>query len=75
VINPTYETERLAFTVEGAKLDSQGESWVLTGPDDMAFNDPGKDPVVKFTRIPVPVVGNSLEVQPVSATIFVMRVR
>ncbi|HLW98191.1 MAG TPA: alpha-L-arabinofuranosidase C-terminal domain-containing protein [Candidatus Acidoferrales bacterium] len=75
VINPTYETQHLAFTVEGAKLDSQGESWVLTGPDDMAFNDPGKDPVVKFMRIPVPAVGNSLEVQPVSATIFVIKVR
>ena len=42
VINPTYETYHLEFKIVGARLASQGESWILTGPDDMAFNDPGK---------------------------------
>ena len=75
VINPTFETQHLALNVAGAKLDSQGETWVLTGPDDMAFNDPGKDPVVHFTVHTLSSVGDSLEVAPVSATIFVIKVR
>ena len=75
VINPTYETQHLAFSVAGAKLASRGESWVLTGPDDMAFNDPGEEPRVKFTQNTISHIGDSLQIAPVSATIFVIKVR
>lgn len=70
VINPTYETHRLEFSVVGARLASQGTSWVLTAPDDMAYNDPGKEPIVKFTEKLVRSVREALQVAPVSATIF-----
>lgn len=70
VINPTYQTQRLAFKVAGAQLQPRGRSWILTGPDDMAYNDPGKDPIVKFTEHPVSGITDTLEVAPVTATIF-----
>ena len=75
VINPTYETYHLEFKIVGARLASQGESWILTGPDDMAFNDPGKEPIVKFTEKPLKDIGDKLEITPVSATIFRINVR
>jgi alpha-L-arabinofuranosidase len=75
VVNPTYETYQLAFNVVGAHLASQGESWVLTGPDDMAYNDPGKEPLVKFAEKPVKETNDKLEIAPVSATIFKFKVR
>lgn len=70
VINPTYEAQRLEFSVVGARLAAQGTSWVLTAPDDMAYNEPGKRPLVKFTETAVSGVRDALEVAPVSATIF-----
>ncbi len=75
IINPTYETQRLAIRVTGAQLASQGKSWVLTSPDDMDFNDPGKEPVVKFTEKTVTGIRDTLEVAPASATIFEIPVK
>jgi len=75
IVNPTYETQRLTLHVVGAHLDSNGRSWVLSGPDDMSYNDPGKDPVVKFIEKPVSNIGNTLEVAPVTATIFEIKVK
>jgi len=75
VVNPTYQTLRLGFKVIGTQLASQGQSWILTGPDDMAYNDPGKKPVVKFSEKPLKEINDQLEIAPVSATIFKFKVR
>jgi alpha-N-arabinofuranosidase len=75
VVNPTYETYQLAFKVAGARLDSRGESWILTAPDDMAYNDPGKEPAVKVSEKPLNDINDKLEITPVSATIFKIKVR
>ncbi len=75
IINPTYQTQRLSFKILGAQLQSRGKSWVLTGPDDMAYNDPGKDPIVRFTEQPVSGITDTLEVAPVTATIFEIPVK
>jgi alpha-N-arabinofuranosidase len=70
VVNPTYETQRLAFRVVGARLASQGTAWVLTAEDDLAYNEPGKAPAVRFVEKRVTGVQETLEVAPASATIF-----
>ncbi len=70
VVNPTYETQRLAFRVEGARLASQGTAWVLTADDDMAYNEPGKAPAVRFAEKRVTGLHEALELAPASATIF-----
>jgi alpha-L-arabinofuranosidase len=75
VINPTFETQQLGLDVTGVRLASQGKSWVLTAPDDMAYNDPGKEPVVRFTEKAVSGIKNSLTVAPASATIFELAVK
>jgi len=75
VVNPTYETYHLAFRVVGTRLEAQGQSWILTGPDDLAFNDPGKEPIVTFTEKPVKDISDHLEITPVSATIFKINAR
>lgn len=75
VINPTFESWPLGIKISGAPAASQGKAWVLTAPDDMAFNDPGKDPVVVFTEKTVTGIKDSLTVAPASATIFVLPVK
>lgn len=75
VVNPTYETQRLVFRVDGARLASEGTAWVLTAEDDMAFNEPGKPPAVRFVERRVTGVQEAVEVGPASATIFRIAVR
>jgi len=75
VVNPTFETQRLAFRVEGARLASEGTAWVLTAGDDMAYNEPGKTPAVRFTERRVTGLQETLELAPASATIFRIAVR
>jgi alpha-N-arabinofuranosidase len=70
VVNPTHENWRLRFKLAGAQAASQGRSWTLTGPDDMSYNDPGKDPIVKFTEKTLRGITEVLEIAPVAATIF-----
>ena len=73
IINPTYETQRLSFSVLGANLAPQGKAWVLTAADDMAYNDPGKPSAVTVTEQKVGGLANGLEVAPASATILACR--
>lgn len=75
VVNPTFEPQRLAFRLEGARLASDGTQWVLTADDDMAYNEPGKAPAVRFTERRVTGVQETLELAPASATIFRIAVR
>lgn len=75
VVNPTYEAQRLEFQVEGARLAERGTAWVLTAKDDMAYNEPGQAPAVKFVEQQVQQIGSALEVAPASATIFRIPVR
>ena len=75
VVNPTYETQRLALRVEGARLSSQGTAWVLTAEDDMAYNEPGKAPSVRVAEQRVTGLQAALELAPASATIFRIPVR
>ena len=51
------------------------QPWTLSGPDDMAYNDPGKPPAVKFAEKDLSGVAGVLEVAPVTATIFEIEVK
>ncbi len=76
VINPTWGIQRLRFKLVGAQpLSAQASAWILSGPDDMAYNDPGKSPVVKFEERTVGSLTDTLEVAPVTATIFQIRTK
>ncbi len=75
VVNPTYDTWNLGFKLVGAQLAAQGKSWILTGPDDMAFNDPGKEPMVRFAEKAVGGIKDSLAISPASATVFEIAVK
>jgi alpha-L-arabinofuranosidase len=75
IVNPTFDTWGLNFRIAGAQLASQGKSWVLAAGDDMAFNDPGKDPAVKFVEKPVSGIKDTFTVAPASATIFEIAVK
>jgi len=76
VVNPTWETQRLGFKIVGAQpASAQASAWVLSGSDEMAYNEPGKPPAVKFDEKTVGGLGDTLEVAPATATIFQIKVK
>lgn len=75
VVNPTFQMQRLVFKVEGARLATSATAWVLTAPDDMAYNEPGKPPAVRVADARAVSATEFLEVAPASATIFRIAVR
>ena len=48
IVNPTPDKVELTLDVDGAALAGPGTAWKIAGDDPMAYNDPGKKPVVKI---------------------------
>jgi alpha-N-arabinofuranosidase len=70
VVNPTKAEVEIEVDISGAKVSPEGRLWCVTGPDAMAYNDPGKEPVVPISEGAVRIVSDKLKVAPLSATIF-----
>lgn len=72
VVNPTAEEKGLAVTLVDFDLPQEAERWVITGPDGMAFNEPGKPRQVDITREDVNLASGEVRVPPVSIAIYVL---
>ncbi|HNT86738.1 MAG TPA: alpha-N-arabinofuranosidase, partial [Candidatus Hydrogenedentes bacterium] len=68
VVNPTLEMRELRLDVAGCALGA-GRRWVLTGPDAMAHNEPGKDPLVTVREEAV-TDAELLRLPPLSACLY-----
>lgn len=69
VVNPTYGSYTLPVKIAGASATGTMEIWNLNAPDDMAYNQPGMEMVVKIVKSS----GNlnrSVDIGPASVTIF-----
>lgn len=66
IVNKHFEYNGKKYTVSG-----DGKMYVLTGPDDMAYNTPGQAPVVGVEEMALENTGK-LKVKPFSANIIVM---
>lgn len=53
IVNPTTEGAKLKLDVRGGALGRAGTRYLITGPDPMACNVPGKDPAVKIAQTAV----------------------
>jgi alpha-N-arabinofuranosidase len=52
VVNPTREDLPLTLAFAGAKPSGAATLRLITGPDPMAYNEPGKEPKVRIERFP-----------------------
>jgi alpha-L-arabinofuranosidase len=69
VVNPEARPDEVRLDLRGAAITGQGSMWVLTGPDPMSGNQPGKPPDVTITESSLPT-GASLRVPAWSVTLF-----
>jgi alpha-N-arabinofuranosidase len=75
VVNPTKKTQTLSLSVKGFPFPRTAKLYRLAGTDEMAYNEPGKEPTVRIEEIGAASLGNRLTVPPLSISIFVLKAR
>jgi hypothetical protein len=73
-VNPTWSTQEFDLKIEGLEIGDEIISYVLTGPGDMAYNEPGGEEHV-YVKGPEKVKNRGKHtVEPYSATILKFKV-
>ncbi|MDA3832044.1 MAG: hypothetical protein PF495_01475, partial [Spirochaetales bacterium] len=69
-VNPTWDRQELKLSVKNSCIDGEAEKWMITGPDDMAYNEPGKEERVIITGPETVADVSKVMVEPYSVNIF-----
>jgi len=56
-------------------LTGGGRLWRISGPDEMAYNEPGKEPQVSIDEQPVSGISDHFELAPLSVSLYALTVR
>ncbi|NQU21791.1 MAG: alpha-N-arabinofuranosidase [Candidatus Nealsonbacteria bacterium] len=75
VVNPTMQAIDIPLDLQGAKLTGSGRRYEMSGPDPLAYNEPGKPPKVTVEESTVSGVSDKLSVAPCSVTLFALPLR
>jgi alpha-N-arabinofuranosidase len=70
VVNPTYESRRVALALRDLAVGGPGVQWLLSGKSIAAENKVGAATGVTIVRKSVELDGNTLTVPPISVSIF-----
>jgi alpha-N-arabinofuranosidase len=74
IINQTWEEQKFKLNLKNIETKNEVDIYTITGPDDMAYNEPGREESVKIDG---PLNWNktgSYSVKPYSATLMVFAV-
>jgi alpha-N-arabinofuranosidase len=74
IVNPTEEAQSLTPTVAGVSLRGQGTLHQIAPPSPTATNQAGKEPEVKIVDTPQASLPGTVEVPPVSVSLYVFDV-
>ena len=70
IVNPTRQKKTLALNVSGFRPAGSARAWQLSGPDPMAYNEPGKPPKVTIQEKKINAIGGKLTAAPMSVTLY-----
>jgi len=73
IVNPTEQAQSIDLVLKGSQLTGKGMSWVISGPDRMAHNDPGRPRVVDIRQ--EPYGGSQLQVPALGVAVFELSAR
>ena len=62
VVNPTSDSVSLFLNLTGARVKGKAQTWIITGNDPRAYNEPGKPRKI--------TINETLTVKPLSITLF-----
>jgi alpha-N-arabinofuranosidase len=72
IVNPLREPQPLALDLKGAALPKTAKLFRIAGSDPLAYNEPGKEPVVRVEETAGAPFSGRLTVPPLSASIYVL---
>ncbi len=70
IVNPTEQPQSLSLLLEQGKLTGSGLKWIITGPDKLSHNAPGKARQVDITQTTLREASNTLALAPLSVTLY-----
>jgi hypothetical protein len=70
VVNPTRKHIYLPVDWEGISIQGTGTRWIVTGPDPMAFNEPGEEPAVFIKERSLSSIGDQLKIPALSICVY-----
>lgn len=75
VVNPTRDTYRLGIDLGGKKPAGKAKRWVIAGEDPLAYNTPGEDEKISIEEAEDTDLAKTVTLQPLSITLFEVRMR
>jgi alpha-N-arabinofuranosidase len=75
VVNPTQTAQDVDLNLSGVTLGDAARAWQMVLPDYNAGNVPGQKPVVDIVEVPVKGAPSSLNVPPISVSVYAFAVR
>jgi alpha-N-arabinofuranosidase len=75
IVNPTKMPQPLALSIKGARVPKTARMWRISSEDEMAFNEPGKEPVVKIQELADAPFSSRMTIPPLSISIYELSIR
>jgi len=75
VVNPTRQNQKLNTHYKNINLNADGLKWTISGNDLKAINQPGVKPEIKIIQTVVNHTDQLLSVEPLSVTIFELKIK
>jgi alpha-N-arabinofuranosidase len=72
IVNPMQDAQVLAISLKGVGTSKSAKLYRIAGADPMAYNEPGKEPVVKIEEAGDVPFASRLTIPPLSASIYVL---
>ena len=70
IVNPTYLKYEVSLNLKGRGAPSSVKLWRITGPDEGAFNEPGKPELVKIEEKNADSDMSRIQISPLSVSLF-----
>jgi len=74
VVNPTKTALTLPLSFSGVSIPKSAKLYLITGTDEKAYNEPGKEQAVKIQEIPNAPFGTKLTLPPISISLYEVQV-
>jgi alpha-N-arabinofuranosidase len=72
IVNPMREAHSLSLKLKGLGVPKKAKLYRIAGAEPMAYNEPGKEPVVRIEEMGGAPFSGNLTVPPLSASIYVL---
>jgi alpha-N-arabinofuranosidase len=75
IVNPTEQPQSLALLLNQGELTGSGLRWIISGPDKLSHNAPGKARQVDITQTTLRDASNTLALAPLSVTLYALSLK